>query len=41
MTMDYPPHPGAFIWEAYLEPHGVSVRSLQHTHHLWGARKSY
>jgi len=28
MTMHNPPHPGEFIWDTYLEPHGVSVRSL-------------
>ena len=28
MTMHNPPHPGEFIWETYLEPHGVSIRSF-------------
>ncbi len=28
MVMHNPPHPGEFIWETYLEPSGVSVRSL-------------
>ena len=28
MTMHNPPHPGEFIWDTCLEPHGVSVRSL-------------
>lgn len=28
MAMHNPPHPGEFIWETYLEPFGVSVRSL-------------
>lgn len=28
MAMHGPPHPGEFIWETYLEPYGVSVRSL-------------
>jgi addiction module HigA family antidote len=28
MTMHNPPHPGEFIWDTYLEPHDVSVRSL-------------
>jgi len=28
MVMHNPPHPGEFIWETYLEPFGVSVRSL-------------
>jgi antitoxin HigA-1 len=28
MAMHNPPHPGAFINELYLEPHGVSLRKL-------------
>lgn len=28
MAMHSPPHPGDFIWETYLEPYGLSVRSL-------------
>lgn len=28
MAMHNPPHPGEFIWETYLEPFNVSVRSL-------------
>lgn len=28
MAMHNPPHPGEFIWETYLEPFDVSVRSL-------------
>ena len=28
MSMHNPPHPGEFIWDTYLEPHGLSVRSL-------------
>jgi addiction module HigA family antidote len=28
MTMHNPPHPGEFIWDTYLEPHGVSIRCL-------------
>ncbi len=28
MAMHTPPHPGEFIWETYLEPFGISVRSL-------------
>ena len=28
MTMHNPRHPGEFIWDTCLEPHGVSVRSL-------------
>ena len=28
MAMHNPPHPGEFIWETYLEPFGLSVRSL-------------
>jgi len=28
MAMHNPPHPGEFIWETYLEPFEVSVRSL-------------
>ena len=28
MGMHNPPHPGEFIWEAYLEPYDISVRSL-------------
>lgn len=28
MSMHNPPHPGEFIWEVYLEPHEMSVRSL-------------
>ena len=28
MPMHNPPHPGEFIWDTYLEPHAVSVRSL-------------
>lgn len=28
MTMHNPPHPGEFIWETYLEPFDISVRSL-------------
>ena len=28
MAMHNPPHPGEFISETYLEPFGVSVRSL-------------
>jgi antitoxin HigA-1 len=28
MAMHNPPHPGAFISEIYLEPHGVSLRKL-------------
>jgi antitoxin HigA-1 len=28
MAMHNPPHPGAFISEIYLEPHGVSLRRL-------------
>ena len=26
--MHHPPHPGEFIRDVYLRPHGVSVRSL-------------
>ena len=28
MTMHNPPHPGEFIRETYLVPHGLSVRAL-------------
>jgi addiction module HigA family antidote len=28
MSMHNPPHPGEFIREVYLTPHGLSVRSL-------------
>mgnify|MGYP001817720907 FL=1 len=28
MGMHNPPHPGEFIWDTYLEPFGLSVRSL-------------
>ena len=28
MAMHNPPHPGEFIWETYLEPFEVSVRSF-------------
>jgi len=28
MTMHNPPHPGEFIWETYLEPHDISIRSF-------------
>jgi len=28
MGMHNPPHPGEFIREVYLDPHGISVRSL-------------
>ena len=28
MAMHHPPHPGEFIVEVYLEPHGVSGREL-------------
>ena len=28
MTMHNPPHPGEFITQAYLEPHGLSGREL-------------
>ncbi len=28
MNMHHPPHPGEFIREVYLEPHGLSVRAL-------------
>jgi len=28
MAMHNPPHPGEFIWETYLEPFDISVRSL-------------
>ncbi|MFA7505179.1 MAG: HigA family addiction module antitoxin [Burkholderiaceae bacterium] len=28
MTMHNPPHPGEFIADVYLEPHGVSGREL-------------
>ncbi len=28
MAMHKPPHPGEFIFEVYVEPHGLSVRSL-------------
>ena len=28
MRMHNPPHPGAFITEVYLEPHGLSGREL-------------
>jgi antitoxin HigA-1 len=28
MAMHHPPHPGEFITEIYLEPHGVSGRDL-------------
>ena len=28
MTMHNPPHPGEFITAVYLEPHGISGRSL-------------
>ena len=28
MTMHNPPHPGEFLRETYIEPFGVSVRSL-------------
>ena len=28
MSMHNPPHPGEFIRDVYLEPHGLSVRAL-------------
>lgn len=28
MTMHNPPHPGEFIREVYLQPHGISTRQL-------------
>ena len=28
MAMHHPPHPGEFITEIYLEPHGISGREL-------------
>ncbi len=28
MAMHNPPHPGEFIWDTYLEPFSLSVRSL-------------
>ena len=28
MTMHNPPHPGEFIRETYIEPFGISIRSL-------------
>jgi plasmid maintenance system antidote protein VapI len=28
MAMYNPPHPGEFITEVYLEPHGISGREL-------------
>ena len=28
MPMHNPPHPGEFIWDTYLAPHDLSVRSL-------------
>ncbi|MBC8185710.1 HigA family addiction module antidote protein [candidate division KSB1 bacterium] len=28
MTMYNPPHPGEFIREVYLEPHGISYRTV-------------
>ena len=28
MTMNNPPHPGEFIRETYIEPFGISIRSL-------------
>ena len=28
MTMHSPPHPGEFIRETYIEPFGISIRSL-------------
>ena len=28
MAMHNPPHPGEFIWDTYLEPFDISVRSL-------------
>jgi len=28
MAMHNPPHPGEFIWDTYLEPYDVSVRSF-------------
>ena len=28
MSMHNPPHPGSFITEVYLEPHGLSGREL-------------
>jgi addiction module HigA family antidote len=31
MVMHNPPHPGEFIWETYLEPFDVSVRSFAHS----------
>ncbi|WP_369816949.1 HigA family addiction module antitoxin [Nitrosovibrio sp. Nv17] len=31
MTMYNPPHPGEFISEIYLEPHGLSGRELAQT----------
>ena len=30
MKMHNPPHPGEFISEVYLEPHGISGRELAH-----------
>ncbi len=30
MAMHLPPHPGEFITEVYLEPHGISGRELAH-----------
>lgn len=31
MAMHNPPHPGEFITEVYLEPHGISGRELAET----------
>jgi addiction module HigA family antidote len=28
MSMHNPPHPGEFVREVYLTPHGLSVRAL-------------
>ena len=28
MAMHNPPHPGEFIWDTYLEPFDISIRSL-------------
>ena len=28
MAMHNPPHPGEFIRDIYLEPHGISIRTL-------------
>lgn len=28
MAMHNPPHPGEFIWETYIEPFDLSIRSL-------------